>query len=107
MKRFVALTLIVALMVITAGAVRTPAQNYYGYDVDADYGGELLDEPLWEINFFLDGRLMYATIAEESLINRTQDVIGEMMIEEWCGCQTESECFYDEQLINVYYTKGE
>lgn len=106
MKRFLALTLIVALMVITTGAVRTPAQAYHGYDVDADYGGELLDEPLWEINFFLDGQLVYGTVAEESLIDYTQDAINEMMMETWGGYQTESECFYDDLIINIYYVGG-
>lgn len=104
MKRFLTLTLMVALMVITAGAVRTPAQNYYGYDVDADYGGELLDEPLWEINFFLDDQMMFSTVSEESSLDYVQDVVSEMM-EERGGYWSKAECFYDDLRINVYYER--
>lgn len=105
MKRFLSLTLMAALMVVSFGAVRTaavgmevPAEN-----IDADYGGELLDEPLWEINFFLNGQLMYGAVAEESLVSYTQDTINEMMMETWGGYHTESECFYDDLIINIYY----
>lgn len=104
MKRFVALLTLVTLMVITAGAARTPAQTYYGYDVDADYGGPLLDESLWEVNFFLDDQLMFSTVSEESSLNYVQDVIGEMM-EERGGYWLKAECFYDDLRINVYYER--
>lgn len=97
MKRFLTLTIMVALMAVSFGAISTQAQTYYGYNVDEDYGGELLDEPLWEINFFLDGQLMYAAVAEESMVDYTIDTISGLMEGYWYEAESL------ELAINIYY----
>ncbi len=128
MRRFLALTLIAALMVITTGAIRTQAyeisedyggeliegylyeENHYqcveAEDIDADYVGELPDEPLWEVNFYLDGRLLFGTVSEESLIDYDIELHTELICWAEDGYHAfldRTDDFGDEQVINVYF----